>query len=52
MTSAKFNPDDRFAWLNGTLQLARRGLSDRYGLDADYVTRDRRRALEEPKVMM
>lgn len=52
ITTAKFDPDGRFSWLNGTLETARAGLIDRHGLDPEYVDRDRRRGLDERRVMM
>lgn len=52
ITSAKFDPNGRFSWMNNTLETARAGLIDRHGLDAEYVDRDRRRALDERRVML
>lgn len=47
ITSAQFTPHGRFAFLNPILENARRNLVDRYGLDPDYVRRDRERDLDE-----
>ncbi|UVC14695.1 strawberry notch-like NTP hydrolase domain-containing protein [Mesorhizobium onobrychidis] len=52
ITDAKFSPAGRFSWMNGTLEAARAGLIDRYGLDADYVGRERKRSLDERRIMM
>lgn len=52
ITEAKFDAKGRFAFANPVMEVARRGLVDRYGLSAEYVTRDRDRALDERAVMM
>lgn len=51
ITDAKFSDQGRFSWLNPTLERARAGLVDRYGLDPEYVERDRQRALDERGIM-
>lgn len=51
LTEATFDPDGRFAWLNPSLEKARAGLVDRYGLDPKYVERDRQRGLDERRIM-
>jgi N12 class adenine-specific DNA methylase/uncharacterized membrane protein/predicted kinase len=51
ITNAKFSDQGRFHWLNPTLERARAGLVDRYGLDPAYVERDRQRALDERGIM-
>ena len=48
---SKFEEGSRFEWMNGTLQHAREGLIDRYGLEADYVELDRQRGLDEQNIM-
>ena len=40
--TARFDPEGRFAWMNGPLEAARVGLIDRYGLDPEYVKRERK----------
>ena len=45
--TARFNPEGRFAWMNGPLEAARVGLIDRYGLDPEYVKRERRLDLDK-----
>lgn len=52
ITEAKFSPGGRFAWLNGTLNAARAGLIDRYGLSEEYVSRERRRDLDERRIAL
>lgn len=52
ITEAKFDAKGRFAFANPVMEVARRGLVDRYGLSDEYVTRDRDRALDERAVMM
>ncbi|MER8602781.1 D-Ala-D-Ala carboxypeptidase family metallohydrolase [Mesorhizobium sp. M1233] len=52
LTSATFNPEGRFSWLNGPMATARAGLVDRYGLDPAYIDRERKRALDERSIMM
>lgn len=52
LTSATFSDTGKFAFLNPMLETARRGLVDRYGLDPDYVDRERRRSLDERAVML
>jgi hypothetical protein len=52
ITSATFSPEGRFAWLNGSIEAARAGLIDRYGLADEYVQRDRRRELDERKILL
>lgn len=47
ITSARFSDEGRFAWMNPLMHRARAGLVDRYGLDDEYVARERRRVLEE-----
>lgn len=51
ITRAKFDEAGRFAWMNGTIEKARAGLLDRYGLDAAYVERERQRGLQERRIM-
>lgn len=51
ITEAKLNPNGRLAWLNPIIENARQGLIDRYGLDDDYVKRDRARANDERAVL-
>lgn len=51
LTSAKFSPDSRFSWANPVLEKARMGLLDHYGLDPDYVERERQRGLQEREMM-
>ena len=51
IANAKFDKEGRFSWLNPVLHAARAGLMDRYGLPEDYVTRERRRGLQEREVM-
>jgi hypothetical protein len=46
----KFNPEGRFAWLNGPMEAARAGLIDRYGLAPEYVKRERRVDLEKREI--
>jgi len=48
---AKFSGGGKFHWLNPTLERARAGLIDRYGLDPAYVERERQRALDERRIM-
>jgi predicted RNA methylase len=52
IADAKFSPEGRFAFLNPYLEAARAGLIDHYGLDPDYVQRDRARALHERALML
>jgi hypothetical protein len=52
ITGAKFSVESRLAFLNPYLEVARAGLVDRYGLDRDYVERERGRALDERAVMV
>jgi SAM-dependent methyltransferase len=47
LTSSKFSETGRFRFLNPMLHKVRAGLIDRYGLDPNYVERDRTRALDE-----
>ena len=49
---AKFNPAGKFAWMNGTLEAARAGLIDRYGLSEEFVERERRRSRDERAIML
>ena len=49
--NAKFDKNGSFSWLNGPLQAARAGLMDRYGLEPDYVSRDRQRDLDERRIL-
>lgn len=49
--NATFDDAGRFAWLNPMLYKARAGLIDRYGLDPDYVERERQRSLDERRIM-
>jgi uncharacterized membrane protein len=51
ITDAKFSDQGRFHWINSTLEKARAGLLDRYGLDPEYVERDRQRGLDERRIM-
>lgn len=51
ITEATLNPNGRLAWLNPVIENARQGLIDRYGLDDDYVKRDRARANDERAVL-
>ena len=51
LLGAKINTGTRFPWLDGVLENFRRGLIDRYGLDADYVDMDRKRALDQRAVL-
>ncbi|WP_341893728.1 hypothetical protein [Ferrovibrio terrae] len=52
ITEAKFSKGGAFNWLNPTLEAARAGLIDRYGLQADYIARDRERRLDERHVAL
>ncbi|MER9217857.1 D-Ala-D-Ala carboxypeptidase family metallohydrolase [Mesorhizobium sp. M0644] len=52
ITSATFNPEGRFRWLNGPMSTARAGLVDRYGLDPKYIDRERKRSLDERRITM
>jgi N12 class adenine-specific DNA methylase len=52
ITGASFSPESRFAFLNPVLETARAGLVDRYGLDPQYVERERAKALDERAVML
>lgn len=52
ITGAKFSDQGRFTFLNPILETARTGLIDRYGLDPEYVSRERQRALDERAVML
>jgi hypothetical protein len=52
ITSATFSPEGRFSFLNPLMETARRGLVDRYGLDQDYVARERGRANDERAVLL
>lgn len=47
LTSAKFSDTSAFAWLNGPLETARAGLIDRYGLDPEFVKRERKLDLDK-----
>lgn len=47
LVRARFTTGGRFSFLNPMIENVRRGLLDRYGLDPDYVERDRERNLEE-----
>lgn len=52
ITTAKFSPEGKFAFMNGALETARAGLVDRYGLDPAYVDRERARGMDERRVMV
>lgn len=52
LTSSRFSDTGRFRFLNPLLHRVRAGLIDRYGLDPDYVERDRIRGLDERATMM
>ena len=51
ITNAEFADDGVFAPLNGILRTARSGLIDRYGLDPEFVARERKRALDERAIL-
>lgn len=51
ITEARFADSSRFSWLNSTLERARAGLVDRYGLSPAYVERERQRGLEARRIM-
>ncbi|MEQ9131109.1 MAG: LPD1 domain-containing protein [Salinisphaeraceae bacterium] len=51
ITRASFREDGRFAWVNPYMERARAGLIDRYGLDPEYVERERVRGLDERRIM-
>jgi hypothetical protein len=48
---AKFSPESRFSWINPAMEKARMGLLDHYGLDPNYVERERQRGLQEREMM-
>jgi hypothetical protein len=49
---ARFDPNGRFNFMNPILESARIGLIDRYGLSDEYLTADRKRALDERRIVM
>lgn len=52
IVDAKFSDTGKFSWLNPTLERARMGLVDRYGLSDQYVERDRVRGIDERRILM
>lgn len=52
LLQARFNPNGRLGFMSQPLEIARAGLIDRYGLDQEYVTRERRRGLDERRILM
>lgn len=52
ITTAKFSPEGRFAFVNPVMEVARAGLVDRYGLDPSYVDRERQRSNDERAVLL
>lgn len=51
IVDAKFSDEGRFSWINPAMEKARAGLIDRYGLDPNYVERERQRGLDEKRMM-
>jgi len=50
LTESRFRDDGVFGWLNGSLTAARTGLLDRYGLNEDYVRRERKLDLDKREI--
>jgi hypothetical protein len=51
ITERKIDPNGKFGWANSFVENARRNLIDRYGLDKDYVARDRLTGLDKRAIL-